>query len=44
VCVCVCVCMHASLVQSSGHQPTNQKVAGLIPSVAILMLLLFPFP
>ena len=32
----------SSKAKHSGHQPFNQKVVGLISSVTILVLLLFP--
>ena len=37
--VCVCVCMWGRIAKWIGHQPDNQKVPGLIPIVATLVLL-----
>ena len=50
VCVCTCVCAHVcvhvyvwgSIAKWLRRPPSNQKVPGLIPSWATLVLLLFP--
>ena len=39
VCVCVCMRQHSQVL---GYRAGNRKVSGLIPSVATLVLLLFP--
>ena len=43
--MCVCVCGGGGggdIAKWLGHRPGNRKVPGLIPSWAILVLLLFP--
>ena len=40
---CVWVCRCSRIAKWLGHWPGNWKVAGLIPSVVILMLLFFPW-
>ena len=43
VCVCVCVRLcEGSIAEWLGHLPGDREVTGLIPSYAILVLLLFP--